>query len=516
MMVAPLNQQGVPLSFLLEGLIDSATLEKHAHIYIEGLSLDSRTITAGDVFIALPGHSSHGLLFAVDAVAKGASLVLWDGEGNELDALIQKIPENILCLQCEHLKEKVSEIAARYYARPSAELNMIGVTGTDGKTSITHFIAQCLDNNLDNSQARCGLLGTLGTGFVGELRMTGLTTVDPVRVQQTLASMHDAGAAHAVMEVSSHGLDQGRVSAVEFDIAVFSNLSQDHLDYHNTMEEYFSAKQILFQMHGLKTAVINLDDEYGRKLALEVKSSLCVWGYSTLSDISALEKYSDFIIHPERLVAKKDGFNLTVSTPKGIANLDVNLLGEFNVSNLLATLAVVLISGVEFEAAIQKLSMLNAVSGRMQIIATSKKPTVIVDYAHTPQGLEAACAAVRTHYRGELWCVFGCGGDRDRGKRKKMAAVAEAQADHIIVTSDNPRHEDPQQIIDQIVSGFSKTDNVAQIVDRREAIKYAVEHAKPEDAILLAGKGHETTQLIGDTRSVFDDSRVARDCLGMI
>lgn len=511
MMVAPLNNQGMELGFLLKGLVDPVVLEKYGHINIEGMSLDSRTIAAGDMFIALPGHSAHGLSFALSAIDQGACMVLWDGDTNNAGVYIQEIPDNVLCLQCENLKKNISEIAARFYARPSAELNMVGVTGTDGKTSISHFVAQCLDS----ANGRCGLLGTLGAGFVGELKLTGLTTADPINIQQTLASIRDTGSLHAVMEVSSHGLDQGRVSAVEFDIAVFSNLSQDHLDYHGSMEAYFSAKKTLFQMRSLKAAVINLDDDYGKKLALEMKSRVSVWGYSTQTDVSALKQYSNFIVHPEQITADNNGFSLAVSTPKGSANLDINLLGEFNVSNLMAALAVVLISGIDFETAIRKLSTLTAVPGRMQIITANEKPTVIIDYAHTPHGLESACAAVHSHYSGELWCVFGCGGDRDRGKRAKMAVAAESKADHVVVTSDNPRHEDPKQIIGQIVSGFSNTKNITQIVDRAEAIKYAVQHAKPGDVILIAGKGHENTQQIGDAYKSFDDSRVARDYLGI-
>jgi UDP-N-acetylmuramoyl-L-alanyl-D-glutamate--2,6-diaminopimelate ligase len=501
----------VRLHTLLAGFIDQAVLADVADIDINQLVQDNRNAGEGDLFLASQGFNTHGLLYAQDAVAKGVRVVLWDGDCERRDEILDSISNKVVCIQCPDLKHKMGEIASRYYGEPSAGMNMIGITGTDGKTSIAHYLAQALDENA----VHCGVLGTLGNGFINDLHPTGLTTPDALQIQQTLAMMRDAGAQHAVMEVSSHGLDQGRVNGVAFKIAVFSNLAQDHLDYHQTIDRYAEAKRRLFHMPGLQAAVINLDDAFGRVLAAECKGRLCVWGYSTRADVSELEQYADFIVHTRSIEAIENGMHLNLVTPKGSCSCETGLLGHFNVSNILAVLASLLLSHIQFEDAIARLRKIVPVSGRMQIASTDGKPVVVVDYAHTPQALAAACAAVRDHIGGELWCVFGCGGDRDRDKRPKMARVVEQYADHVIVTSDNPRHEPQQQIIDDIMPGFTQPQKVQQIIDRQEAIKSAISQAKPGDAVLLAGKGHECSQLIGDVHIAFDDMRIARDYLGV-
>ena len=496
---------------LLAGFIDDAVLADVADIEINQLVQDNRKAGEGDLFLASQGFNTHGLLYAQDAVASGVRVVLWDGDCERREEILDSISNKVVCIQCPGLKYKMGEIASRYYGDPSASMNMIGITGTDGKTSIAHYLAQALDDN----DVHCGVLGTLGNGFINDLHPTGLTTPDALQIQQSLAMMRDAGAQHAVMEVSSHGLDQGRVNGVAFKIAVFSNLAQDHLDYHQTIEHYAGAKRKLFMMPGLQAAVINLDDDFGRVLAAECKNRLCVWGYSTQADVSELEQYTDFIVHARNIEAIENGMRLDVVTPKGSRSFETGLLGKFNVSNVLAVLASLLLSDIKFEDAIARMRKITPVSGRMQLASVTGKPVVVVDYAHTPQALAAACAAVRDHIGGELWCVFGCGGDRDRGKRPKMARVVEQYADHVIVTSDNPRHEEPQQIIDDIMPGFSEPQKVQQIVDRREAIEAAISQAKAGDAVLLAGKGHECSQIIGDVHIAFDDMRIARDYLGI-
>jgi len=502
-------QKEVALDFLLEGFIDDSLIEQCRDITVNALVQDNRKARSGNLFIAHQGYNTHGLLYAQDAVAKGVSVVLWDGDLENRNEILDSISNKVLCLHCEDLKYKVGPIASRYYDQPSLSLNAIGVTGTDGKTSIAHFLAQCLDAY----DVHCGVLGTLGNGFINDLHPTGLTTVDALLVQKTLAEIQQAGARHVVMEVSSHGLDQGRVNGVAFTTAVLSNMATDHLDYHGTLDNYAAAKKRLFYTPGLGAAVINLDDEFGRKLAAEVREHVCVWGYSLENDVSAYKDLADYFVHATEIKPFEHGYHLCVSTPKGDASFDVPLLGRFNVSNALAVLSTLLVSQFSLENAVTSLSAIHSVDGRVEIIAEPEKPVVVVDYAHTEQGLSAVCRSMREHFSGDMWCVFGCGGDRDRSKRPMMAKVAEQFADRIIVTTDNPRHEDPQAIIDEVMTGFTSTENVEAILDRRQAIDIAITNAQPGDVVLLAGKGHETSQIVGDVHIAFDDRRVAREFL---
>jgi len=504
-------QNEIALDFLLEGFIDDALIDQCRDITVNAIVQDNRKARSGNLFIAHQGYNTHGLLYAQDAVAKGVSVVLWDGDLENRNEILDSISNKVLCIQCHDLKHKVGPIASRYYDQPSLSLNMIGVTGTDGKTSIAHYLAQCLDAY----DVHCGILGTLGNGFINDLHPTGLTTVDALLVQKTLADIQQAGARHVVMEVSSHGLDQGRVNGVAFTTAVFSNMAQDHLDYHGTLDNYANAKKRLFYTPGLGSAVINLDDEFGRTLAKEVREHVCVWGYSLEPDVSAYEDCADYLVTALDIKPFERGCHLSVSTPKGDGKFDIPLLGRFNVSNALAVLSTLLISQFSFENAIKSLSSIRSVDGRVEIIAEHDKPIVVVDYAHTEQGLSAVCRSLRDHFSGNVWCVFGCGGDRDRSKRPLMAKVAEQYADKIIVTTDNPRHEDPQVIIDEVMSGFSSLENVEAVIDRRQAIDIAISNAQPGDVVLLAGKGHETSQIVGDVHIAFDDRRVAREFLSL-
>lgn len=511
MMKAIHQHDSLNLGSLLKGMVGHDSLMQHGDIIVSGLVHDSRKAKPGDLFVAYHGHATHGLLYAVDAVNKGVNTVLWGGDCDGAEEIIKQIASRAVCIYCDDLREKVGEIASRFYAYPSSDLNMIGVTGTDGKTSITHFVAQCLDRPDD----RCGILGTLGNGFIGDLEHTGMTTADALDVHQSLNAIRECGATRAVMEVSSHGLDQGRINAVYFDTAVFSNFSQDHLDYHETLEKYAEAKSKLFSMPGLRVAVINLDDAFGLELAEKCKKYLCVWGYSMQADVSELKSSADFIVHARSVEALEDGFNIKVKTPKGSGGFSIRLMGSFNVSNVLATLTTLLVSNIHFDDAITRLAELHPVAGRMETTSVAGKPVVIIDYAHTPKGLEAACRAVKQHYQGALWCVFGCGGDRDKSKRPLMAAVAEQFADRVVVTSDNPRHEDPQRIIDDVMQGFNHKAQIEVIIDRRQAIDFAISQAGVNDVVLLAGKGHESSQIVGDVHIAFDDRSVARHSLGV-
>jgi len=502
-------QKEVALDFLLEGFIKDSLVEQCRGITVNALVQDNRKARSGNLFIAHQGYNTHGLLYAQDAVAKGVSVVLWDGDVENRSEILDSISNKVLCLHCDDLKNKVGSIASRYYENPSLSLNVIGVTGTDGKTSIAHYLAQCLDSY----DVHCGVLGTLGNGFINDLHPTGLTTADALLVQKTLADIQQAGARHVVMEVSSHGLDQGRVNGVAFTTAIFSNMGADHLDYHGTVDNYANAKRRLFYTPGLGAAVINLDDEYGRKLAKEVREHVNVWGFSLSDDISSYEDCADYFVNAKQIQAYERGFHLTVETPKGEGCFDLPLLGRFNVSNALAVLATLLVSQFSLEHAMASLTAVHSVDGRVEIITEKDKPAVVVDYAHTEQGLSAVCSSMREHFNGNIWCVFGCGGDRDRSKRPLMAKVAEHYADKIIVTTDNPRHEDPQDIINEVMAGFDSTENVEAVLDRRQAIDIAITNAQPDDVVLLAGKGHETSQIVGDVHIAFDDRRVARELL---
>jgi UDP-N-acetylmuramoyl-L-alanyl-D-glutamate--2,6-diaminopimelate ligase len=509
MMPAMKQQSELTLHALLDGLIDASTLAAVEDVAVNGVTQDSRHVGVDDIFIALRGTVSHGLQFIEQAVRSGARVVLWDAADNAQKTAVDALSNEVICLQVENLQQKTGEIASRFFNHPSHDLYLVGVTGTDGKTSVSHYLAQCLDTE----SSSCGVLGTLGNGLINDLKPTGLTTASAVQVQQSLACLLDEGASAAVMEVSSHGLDQGRVNSVKFDTAVFTNLSQDHLDYHKTMESYFEAKSKLFESEGLKSVVINLDDAFGRMLAQKYRERLTVYGYCTSADIAALESFADFIIHTKSIKPTQHGFEINVATPKGAGYFELRLLGDFNVSNALAVLAALLLNNVAFDDSIKRLQAIKPVSGRMELIVADNKPTIIVDYAHTPQGLAAACNAVKQHFSGELWCVFGCGGNRDREKRPLMAQAAERCADHIIVTSDNPRHEDPQAIIEQIVNGLAEPGITRTYVDRREAIMHAITRAGADDVILIAGKGHESCQIVGDKYIVFDDRDVARALL---
>lgn len=509
MMPAMKHQTGIALHALLEGLVEASALSAIADVAVSGITQDSRQAGVNYVFIAVRGTASHGLQFAEQAVGSGASVVLWDSADEKQKQALGALCDRALCLQVEDLQQKTGEIASRFFNHPARDLNLIGVTGTDGKTSVSHYIAQCMNT----ATSPCGVLGTLGNGLISALRPTGLTTASAVQVQQSLAGLVVEGAGTAVIEVSSHGLDQGRVNSVEFDTAVFTNLSQDHLDYHKTMESYFEAKLKLFEMAGLKSAVINLDDVFGRTLAKKYRSQLAVYGYSLSTDVEMLTSFADRIIYATSIKPTRHGFEINVATPEGNGVFELKLLGRFNVSNALAVVATLLLNNVAFDESLRRIHGIRPVAGRMELIEADNKPTVIVDYAHTPQGIAAACSAARQHFSGQLWCVFGCGGDRDREKRPLMAQATEQFADHIIVTSDNPRHEDPQAIIQQIISGFARADAVSSYIDRFEAIAHAITQAAPEDIILIAGKGHETYQIVGDNYIDFDDRKVARALL---
>jgi UDP-N-acetylmuramoyl-L-alanyl-D-glutamate--2,6-diaminopimelate ligase len=450
---------------------------------IRGLTLDSRQVQPGDLFLAVPGARADGRAFMGGALARGAAAVVYEDDGVEPDRRVAG------AIGIPDLRRQIGVIADRFYGSPSRRLKVVGVTGTNGKTTTTQLLAQALDR----AGQRCGLIGTLGSGFPGNLDPSLHTTPDAVSVHRLLAGFAAAGARAVCMEVSSHALDQARVAGVAFDIAVFTNLTRDHLDYHGDMDAYAAAKARLFDFPHLEAAVINADDRFGRELIERSRSRLRVVGFG-------LEQGE---VRACRVQPSTDGLTIAVTTPFGDTELKSPLLGRFNAANLLAVLAVLLVAGLPLAEAARVVAQARPVSGRMERFGGDDRPLVVVDYAHTPDALDKVLAALREHTRGKLVCVFGCGGDRDRGKRPLMGAIAERLADVVILTNDNPRHEDPQAILVEIAGGMRSTPTV--VPDRTQAIRAALREARAGDIVLVAGKGHEDYQQIGDRRLPYSD-----------
>jgi len=464
-------------------------------VSITRLATDSRQLQPGDVFVAVPGARADARRFIPQAIAAGAAAVIWEAEGFHWDAS-WRVP-NLAVLQ---LRERLGLIAAHVYGEPSRRMWAAGVTGTNGKTSCSHWIA----HSLTRLGRRTAVLGTLGSGFPGELVPGTHTTADAVSLQAEMASLLSRGASGVVMEVSSHGLEQGRVNGVAFAAALFTNLSRDHLDYHGSMEQYGAAKARLFHWEGLRHAVINLDDPFGARLASSLdRTRVNVLGYGLgKGEVSGWS-----------LNLSKDGLSLRIETPWGPGHIRSPLLGGFNAANLLGVLGMLLAAGVKLEEATQALERVEPVPGRLQMLRRPGQPLVVVDYAHTPDALEQVLETLRTLLRaqGRLICVFGCGGERDAGKRPLMGEAATRLADCVFVTSDNPRGEDPRLIIDQVVAQAHPNYRVE--VDRAVAIYLAVREARPDDVVLIAGKGHEAYQEIGEARLPFSDAQVAASAL---
>ena len=456
-------------------------------LLIRELTLDSRKVRPGDLFLAVPGSQQDGRLHIADAIARGAAAVAYEAEG--APAITANGAELVAI---KGLAGQLSAIAGRFYGEPSRALHLVGVTGTNGKTSVTQLLAQALDLLGE----RCGIVGTLGNGFYNALALGRHTTPDPIGVQATLADLKQAGARAVAMEVSSHGLHQGRVAALAFDVAVFTNLSRDHLDYHGSMEAYAEAKAMLFSRPGLRCRVLNLDDAAGRKLAADRQESRLI-SYS-LEDASAYLYCRDAQFDDQGVRAK-------LVTPRGEGSLRSTLLGRFNLSNLLAVVGALLGMDYPLDEILKVLPRLQGPVGRMQRLGGVKQPLVVVDYAHTPDALEKVLEALRPHVRGRLLCLFGCGGDRDRGKRPLMAAVVERLADGVVVTDDNPRSEAPEQIFADIRAGFAAPHDVQFVHGRGQAIAQLIAAASPADVLVLAGKGHEDYQEIKGERQPFSD-----------
>lgn len=461
---------------------------------ISGLVQDSRAVREGDAFVAIGGFGTHGLHFVEQAKACGASAILFEPP---VPSDVPPPPADAIAVP--GLRARMGAMADSFHGQPSATMITVGVTGTNGKTSTVQLLGQAW--TLRGTTA--GTIGTLGVGLYGDVRPTGFTTPLVLQMHALLAELRDAGAAAVAMEVSSHALDQGRVDGVHFRVGVFTNLTRDHLDYHGDMDAYGAAKARLFAWPGLQAAVVNLDDAHGRRLHASLPDGVLRIGTSARGDAAASVRAVD-----ARLDTDGIGFELMV----GDAAHPVRspLLGRFNIDNLLAVAGVLHALGGECADIAITLSALRPIAGRMNRLGGGDgKPVVVIDYAHTPDALEQALDSLRAHVQGRLLCVFGCGGERDRGKRPQMAAIAERLADAVVVTDDNPRGEDGDAIVADIVAGFDNADAIVVQRDRKAAIAQAIGMAGPGDIVLVAGKGHEPYQEINGVRHPFDDTQVA-------
>jgi UDP-N-acetylmuramoyl-L-alanyl-D-glutamate--2,6-diaminopimelate ligase len=490
---------------LLAGMADVAS-----EVTVRGLAIDSRAVQAGELFIAFPGAAADGRRFIADAVARGAAAVVYEAGD------FAPPPVTVPCVGVPLLRQQLGMLADRFYGSPSRELAVVGVTGTNGKTTCTQLLAQALDE----PARRCAVIGTLGYGFPGALDSSLHTTPDAVTVHRLLRQFRNSGAACVSMEVSSHALDQGRVNAVTFNVGVFTNLTRDHLDYHGDMRAYGAAKAGLFAVPGLKTVVINVDDPFGRELLGRFVDGIETRAAGQGRPAGGFGKNVRVITYglegggvtARSLKLTPKGMTLRIASPAGPALVASPLFGRFNAYNLLAVFGILLALGVEPADAAQRLARAQPAAGRMERFSGRKgAPLVVVDYAHTPDALEQALAALRPHTRGKLVCVFGCGGDRDRGKRPQMGRIAESLADRVILTDDNPRSEDPRAILDEIRAGMQ---GEAQVIgDRRAAIAAAIAASGEGDIVLVAGKGHEDYQQIGSERIPYSDRATVRELL---
>ncbi|WP_338052542.1 UDP-N-acetylmuramoyl-L-alanyl-D-glutamate--2,6-diaminopimelate ligase [Rhodocyclus purpureus] len=466
-----------------------------------GAADDSRSVRAGDLFLAYPGDFADGRDFVADAVRRGAIAVVWESA----DAFVWPASVSIPNLPVSGLRALAGPLAHAVCGSPAERLSLIAVTGTNGKTSVSQWLAHAYP-------APCGVIGTLGVGLPGRLVDTGFTTPQAATLARTLADLAGAGAAACALEASSIGVEEGRLNGAQVDIAVFTNLTRDHLDYHRSMAAYAAAKEKLFRWPGLRLAIVNMDDAFGRELAAR-SSARRVIGYAQSAAARAAAPQLGEWVCAEDVVATGAGLAFRLVTPSGSAQVDTRLIGRFNVSNLLAVAAVLHDAGLSADSIAARLAALAAPAGRLQAVGGDGLPLVVVDYAHTPDALDNALGALRDVARargGALHCVFGCGGDRDPGKRPLMGEVATRLADSVVLTSDNPRSEDPQAIIDQIRQGAP---GAAVELDRAAAIRAAILAAAPADLVLVAGKGHEPYQEISGVRRPFSDLAEARAAL---
>ena len=484
---------------LLPGYADAATAE----IALTDLTLDSRAVRKGSGFLALKGTKAHGLSHAQQAAENGAAAILYDAAD---EALITPALRNLPLVVVPKLYAHLGALADRFFERPSSAMRIAGVTGTNGKTTTAYLVASALSL----SGRMTGYIGTLGHGAVGAIQQGTLTTPDCITVHRWLSELRGAGHHYVAMEVSSHALDQERIAGVRIDTAVFTNLTRDHLDYHGTEAAYMQAKAKLFRAPGLSDAVVNVNDTHGLQLLDSLPATIGRIAFSTQGPIDVENAR---VLWARALHPRSHGLEIDIGGSWGEGRLSSSLIGEFNAENLLGALGVLLAWGLPLARALQLLQLCNAPPGRMEAVGGDVGPMAVIDYAHTPDALDKALQAARAHCAGKLICVFGCGGDRDRGKRPLMGAVAEQRADRVVVTDDNPRSEASAQIIDDILAGMKQPERVTVQPDRRIAIDAALRSARGGDLVLIAGKGHEDYQIVGAEVRHFSDREVALQTL---
>lgn len=469
-----------------------------------GLTEDSRKVKEGELFIARPGLDSDGRRYVHQAVAKGASAVLV--EAQHLEQFVQTSETEVPVYKVKNLASLLGTLADKYYGSPSKELTIVGVTGTNGKTSCSQISGRILAQ-LGYSAA---IMGTMGNGIVDQLDETSNTTMDAITVHRYLAQFRDDGVQFVIMEVSSHALVQGRVSKVRFDAAVLTNLSRDHLDYHGDMSSYAAAKKQLFLWPDLKSVIVNSDDSVGSDILSDNQVTAQKYSYSITAINAGADDHS---VYTEAVDFKDEGIFADLRTPWGNADLKTSLIGQFNLSNCLAVVTLLGALGIELDNVIDGVARLKPVEGRMECFGGQNKPMAVVDYAHTPDALKHALRALRPHTNHRLWCVFGCGGDRDRGKRPQMAAIAEEYADYIVLTSDNPRSEDVTDIINEMRAGLQNPTACIVEPDRKLAIESVMNKSVIGDVVLLAGKGHEQYQHVGMEKLPHSDIEIVTNAL---
>jgi len=488
------------LKQLLAGLAELPT-----DVMVSDLTQDSRAARPGSAFLAVRGSTEHGLQFAPQAVANGARAVLWEPAPV---AVVPDLPSDIVVAPVSHLREHASEIANRFFAAPSEQLSVAGITGTNGKTTCAYLLAQALEL----AGLAAAYMGTIGNGRPGHIEASALTTGDAVTVQRTLSTLLGAGAASVAMEVSSHALDQSRVAAVRFRTAAFTNLTRDHLDYHGTMDSYGAAKARLFTRQHLVSRVINVDDPFGRQLAIDPRGRgrLVV----TCRGHQSRVRTHDGFVRAMHVALSTRGIELEFDSSWGTGALTCPLVGDFNVDNLLTVIAILLDWDMPLDEVLRVVSRVHAPPGRMETFGGGSAPLAVVDYAHTPDALQKALNAARAHTAGRLIVVFGCGGDRDAGKRPLMGSIAAELADDIIITDDNPRTESPEAIANGVAAGFPAGRPFQVQLDRARAIHEAIASANERDVVVIAGKGHEDYQIYGHERRPFSDRQVVAAALG--
>lgn len=501
MMAARATMPEHTLQSLLEGIV---AIPAKDSVSLRGITSDSRKVMEGYLFLAyeLPGQSN--ISYIKDAIRAGAAAVVVEQSAIP-DHFISPVP----LIRVRNLHEYVGILADRFYSRPSADMTVIGITGTNGKTSVSHMLAGSLS---ELTGKKTGLIGTLGHGLLTELRAGSNTTPEATTIQELLADMRNREAGCVVLEVSSHGIDQHRIAGVHFDMAILTNISRDHLDYHGSMENYVAAKRRLFTDYGIRKVILNLDDAFGRDLARSLDEDIQLMGY-TLDRERCSGSGTPACVHGQVLQQQLGAMQMQIRSPWGEDILSTRLFGQHNASNLLAVLTALCMLDVPLEQSLAALSRQDNIPGRLECISVRGSATFVVDYAHTPDALLHVLQTLKPLCTGRLYCVFGCGGERDAGKRREMGSVAAQYADVITLTNDNPRREDPDRIIAAIKSGVGSHEHVNVITDRRQAMQAAIQDAGPGDIVLVAGKGHENYQDIEGQKLPFSDQQVIRELL---